>query len=138
MLDHKNITHIHWQMKIGRNRDQNSSTLGEIVTDIADIEQCINTIILTEKGSVPTQPLKCISLSPYVDRRSDYAIPYITREIFDALSLWEPRIVVTDVNVHQESFDHWRYVVFWRLSNDAQQTIYQTDVQPERGQLNVE
>ena len=75
MLDRRAIPYVHWQAKIGRR----APAWGEIVDGVDDIEQSILTIALTEKGSVPTQPEKCVSLQPYVDRRAAWAIPYITR-----------------------------------------------------------
>lgn len=125
MLDRRTISNLHWQPRIGRN---GTDTLGQIVTGLDDVEQCINTIVLTEKGSVPTQPEKCTRLAPYIDRRPDYAIPNITREIFNAVKLWEPRVVVERVTITQEDFAHFRFPVFWRLRADVLRTIRQTVV----------
>lgn len=125
MLDRRAITNLHWQPRIGRN---GADTLGQIVTGLDDVEQCINTIVLTEKGSVPTQPEKCTRLAPYVDRRPDYAIPNISREIFNAVRIWEPRVVVERVTITQDDFAHFRFPVFWRLRDDVTRTIRQTVV----------
>lgn len=123
MLDRRSITHLHWQPRIGRN---GVDALGTIVTAIDDVEQCINTIVLTEKGSVPTMPEKCTRLMPYIDRRPDYAIPNISREIFDAIRIWEPRVIVERVAITQDDFAHFRFPVFWRLRADALQTVRHT------------
>lgn len=125
MLDRRTITHLHWQPRIGRN---GADTLGVIVTDLDDVEQCINTIVLTEKGSIPTQPEKCTQLMPYIDRRPDFAIPNISREIFDAIRIWEPRVIVERVTITQEDFAHFRFPVFWRLRADVTRQIRQTVV----------
>lgn len=125
MLDRRTISHLHWQPRIGRN---GADTLGQIVTGLDDVEQCINTIVLTEKGSVPTQPEKCTRLAPYIDRRPDYAIPNITREIFNAVRIWEPRVLVERVTITQEDFAHFRFPVFWRLRDDAARTLRETVV----------
>lgn len=121
-LDYRAIPYRHWQLALGRNRD----ALGEIVHGLDDVNQAIATIILTEKGSVPTQPEKCTRLAPFIDRRPDHAIPNITREIFDALRIWEPRIVVERVAITPVDFAHWRFPVFWRLASDATREIRQT------------
>lgn len=125
MLDRRHITHLHWQARIGRN---GADTLGQIVTAIDDVEQCINTIVLTEKGSVPLAPEKCTRLMPYIDRRPAAAIPNITREIFDAIRIWEPRVIVERVTITQEDFAHFRFPVLWRLRGDVTGTTRQTVV----------
>lgn len=125
MLDRRSITHLHWQPRIGRN---GADALGAIVFALDDVEQCIATIVLTEKGSVPTMPEKCTRLAPYIDRRPAFAIPNISREIFDAIRIWEPRVVVERVAISQEDFSHFRFPVFWRLRGDVTQTVRQTVV----------
>ena len=127
LLDRRTIPYLHWQPLIARN-DPQGLALGQIVHGLDDVEQSINTIVLTEKGSVPTQPEKCTRLMPYIDRRPDYAIPYITREIFDAIRAWEPRVIVERVAISREDFDHWRFPVFWRLAADVTREIRQTIV----------
>ena len=122
MLDRRDIPFAHWQPRIGRD----ASAFGDIVSGVDDIEQCIRTIALTEKGSVPTQPEKCVSLQPYLDRRPSYAIPYIARELFDGLTLWEPRIVVAQVKITPEDFEHWRFPIFWYPRNDVLRDIRRT------------
>jgi phage baseplate assembly protein W len=125
MLDRRAISYVHWQMRLRRGR---ACPWGEIVHGLDDVEQAIGTIVLTEKGSVPGQPEKCCRLAPYIDRRSDVAIPNISREIFDALSIWEPRIVVERVSISREDFAHWRFPVFWRLRDDVARELRRTVV----------
>ena len=128
MIGYRTIPYLHWQPRLGRNVVAPATVLGEIVNGLEDVEQSINTIVLTEKGSVPTNPEKCTRLAPYIDRRPDFAIPNITREIFDAIRAWEPRIVVEEVKVSAEDFDHWRFPVFWRLRADVTREVRQTIV----------
>jgi len=127
-IDRWTIPHAHWQPRIVREPAGEVDGLGEIVNGLGDLEQAISTIVLTEKGSVPLQPEKCCRLMPYIDRRPDYAIPYITREIFDAIRIWEPRVVVERVAITRVDFDHWRFPVFWRAAADVARTIRQTVV----------
>jgi len=122
MLDRRTIPYLHWQPRIGRR----APAFGEIVSALDDIEQSIMTIALTEKGSVPTQPEKCTELQPYLDRRPAYAIPYITRELFDAITLWEPRVIVDQVKVTPEDFEHFRFPVFWYPRGDVLREIRRT------------
>lgn len=128
MLDRRAIPYLHWQIRLGRR----APVFGEIVHGIADIEQSILTIVTTEKGSVPTQPEKCVGLKQYLDRRPAWAIPYITQELFDAIRLWEPRIVVEGVQVTAEDYEHWRLPVFWYPRGDVARDIRRSVIQYPR------
>lgn len=138
-VDRVTIRHAHWQPRLIRNPDPAGGAealgLGEIVYGLDDLEQAIATIVLTEKGSVPLQPEKCTRIMPYIDRRPDIAIPNISREIFDALTAWEPRIVVERVAISQTDFSHFRFPVFWRARADVARTLRQTVVQLPPGRL---
>jgi phage baseplate assembly protein W len=46
---------------------------------------------------VPLQRLKCTKLLPWIDKPPAVAIPNFSREIWNALTTWEPRIVVESV-----------------------------------------
>lgn len=126
MLDWRDIPYRHWQMRLGRGRALADAPLGEIVTGLDDVEQSIMTIVLTEKGSAPGQPEKCCRLAPYVDRRPDVAIPNISREIFDAIAIWEPRVVVDRVAITRVDFAQWSFPVFWRLAADVSGPLRRT------------
>lgn len=119
VTDHRTIPYVHWQPRIGRR----APAFGEIVHGLDDVEQSIATIVLTEKGTVPGQPEKCCRLQPYIDRRPDYAIPYITREIHEAVAIWEPRVIVERVDVSREDFEAWRYPVWYRLAADLTREV---------------
>lgn len=123
MLDRRAISYLHWQARLGRGLPVDAAPWGEIVHGLDDVEQSIMTIVLTEKGSVPGQPEKCCRLAPYVDRRPDVAIPNISREIFDALTIWEPRIVVDRVVITRLDFARWSFPIFWRLRADVQRQL---------------
>ena len=122
VIDRSTITHRHWQPRLSRAED----ATGQIVTGLEDIHQCIMTIALTEKGSVPGQPEKCVQIQPYIDRRPDYAIPYLVRELFEGVRIWEPRVIVEAVSITPEDLDHWRMPIYWRLRADTAREIYQT------------
>lgn len=122
--DHRTIPFAHWQPALAMERD----AIGEIVAGIDDLVQAMTTIIHTEKGSVPDQPEKCIALRRWIDRPPAIAIPNITREIFDAIRQWEPRIVVDRVRVTQESFSRFRFPVFWYPRADVARQIRVTEL----------
>lgn len=117
MQDKDAIPFQHWSLKIGRadpvSREA-APVLGEIVTAIDDLHQAIWTLILTPLGSVPTEPLKGCDLEPYIDRTLDIAIPNVTSAIWDALTIWEPRVSVQDIVVEPVAFAHLSCAVYWR------------------------
>lgn len=121
MLDRATITHVHWQCRLGRGGDD---ATGEIAAGIADVEQSIRTICLTEKGSVPGAPEKCIRLMAWIDRRPDAAIPSITREVWEAIAAFEPRVVVEAVEVAAAAFGQWRVAIGWRLAADVSRQVH--------------
>jgi len=119
------IPYQHWQMRVSRATDP----IGAVVVAEADLDQAVRLIIATEKGSVPIAPEKCCRLMPYVDRRPDWAIPYLTREIVDALNTWEPRIKCDSVTVTwTETFGQFRVVVRWYPIADVTRRVRETIV----------
>ncbi len=76
-----------------------SDRLGELVTDIQDVDQCIRIILTTPKGSDPHRPLFGSNLHLYIDYPVNSARPHIVREAVNALREWEPRIEVVKVTV---------------------------------------
>lgn len=117
MQDKETIPYQHWSLKVGR-MDAATRTLsphiGEIVWAVDDLHQSITNLILTPLGAVPTEPEKGCDLQPYIDRSIDIAVPNITRVIWDAITMWEPRIVLQDVQVKEVAFGHLAAEVFWR------------------------
>lgn len=125
-IDRSRIPFVHWQMALD-GRD-GASAIGQIVSGLDDLHQAVRTIVLTEQGTVPLQPLKCTKLLPWIDRSPAEAIPNFTREIFDALTSWEPRIVVEKVTPKARGFSHWVFPVFWYPRADVSRTIRETQV----------
>jgi len=85
------IAAANWSPAVGRP--------GEIVEGIADIEQCIDIIITTRKGSDPHRPLFGCSAWQWIDRPANVATPNMIREVVDSLELWEPRLELIGVTV---------------------------------------
>lgn len=67
---------------------------GEIVQDQADIEQCIDIILGTPKGSDPHRPQFGCDAWKWLDAPPAVAVPHIIVEAVDSLELWEPRIEI--------------------------------------------
>jgi len=104
--DIRHITAAYWQPRLG--------TQGEVVTGLGDIHQCIRTILMTPKGSVPHRPEFGSDLWKYLDLPTGEAVPHVIREGIEALRLWEPRIEVVRM-VPVELSAHLHVTVEWRL-----------------------
>jgi len=84
-----NLKTKHWQRKL--------NTVGEIVTDIEDIEQSLDTILNTPKGSVPfllnlgTDIIDAIGQSP------EKAKQIITTILAKEIPLQEPRAEIVEI-----------------------------------------
>jgi len=83
------ISAVDWQLKLG--------DIGEVVEDIADINQCIRIILSTPKGSDPHRPEFGSDVWKYIDYPIKEAIPNIIREAIDAINAWEPRIRIKNI-----------------------------------------
>lgn len=105
MINAQHIQSVHWQPKLGE--------IGDIVTDIADIDQCIRLILETPKGSDPHRPDFGSDLHQYIDWPQNRITPHLVRETFHAIRAWEPRIEVVRVKVtHAEAAV--KLAVTWR------------------------
>ncbi|WP_375590213.1 GPW/gp25 family protein [Hoeflea alexandrii] len=125
------IKFAHWSLRVGRTDSVTGlrpEFHGLIVTAVDDLSQSIGNLILTPLGSVPTQPLKGCDLYPFIDRVAGEAIPNLTQAIWDALEIWEPRIVVQDVTVEEVAFGHFATRVFWRPSESVLDDLRITEV----------
>lgn len=78
-----------WQPKLGE--------LGAVVTGVEDIEQCIRTILLTPRGSLPHDLQFGSGLWAYLDAPMAAVRPQIMREVLESLTRWEPRVQVNRV-----------------------------------------
>ncbi len=97
-----------------------SDRLGQIVTDVDDIDQCIRVILTTHKGSQVHRPLFGSDLYLYVDWPISIATPHLTRAVIEAISAWEPRIRVKTVSYSFESSSHLRVQIQWEFVGASQ------------------
>lgn len=131
MQNRHTIPFQHWSLRVGRADPQTREVrpfFGEIVTAVDDLDQSIGNLILTPLGTVPTEPEKGCDVTPFIDRHPEEAIPNLTRVIWDALTMWEPRIVVQDVTVEQVAYSHFSTKVFWRPIESVLDDLRVTEV----------
>jgi phage baseplate assembly protein W len=105
-----------------------SDRLGELVTDIQDVDQCIRIILTTPKGSDPHRPLFGSNLHLYIDYPVNSARPHIVREAVNALREWEPRIEVVKVTVSLVDVAALACVVEWKFAAGVAEESFVTNL----------
>ena len=130
LIDRNSIRFRHWSLKVSRLGADGTApeVWGEIVSAVDDLDQSIANLLLTPKGSVPTEPEKGVDWPGVIDRHPSIGIPMLTREIWDALAIWEPRIVVQKVEVEMRAFAHFVLPVFWRPIESVLDDLRMTEV----------
>ena len=131
MQNRYDISFQHWSLKVGRADFTTGETRpfwGEIVTAVADLDQSIANLILTPKASVPTNPEKGVDYDRVIDKHAELGIPLLTQDIWDQLTIWEPRIVVQDVKVEMSDFSHFSVQIFWRPIESVLDDLLVTEV----------
>ncbi|MDD3236801.1 MAG: GPW/gp25 family protein [Candidatus Gastranaerophilales bacterium] len=84
-LDTKN-----WQHKIG--------TIGEIATELDDIDQCILTIASTQKETVVHNPNLGVDLMQYMDRPINQVQSKMKQMLLTELQYQEPRVKFNNIS----------------------------------------
>lgn len=80
------IRSVNWQIS--------NRMIGEVAEGIADVRQCIGTIVTTTKGSDPLRPLFGSDIWRFIDTPVNTAAPNIAAEIIDAVGKWERRVII--------------------------------------------
>lgn len=100
--------------------------LGAIVTDAAELNQCIRTILLTPRGARALEPEFASDLFDHVDKPLDIVRPLVIRDTIEAILRWEPRVEVKSVAVTIPEFARLQVDVTWRVR--ASDFVAQTEV----------
>lgn len=108
--DARTIQATWWQPK--------AAALGDVVTDLDDINQCILTILTTPPGSDPHRPDFAMDLLSYLDRPLNEARPAIVRDAIRAIRLWEQRATVLSVGVAAGDVGQIVVTVTWTPSGN--------------------
>lgn len=96
----------------------------QLVTDEADINQCLTILFNTPVGSQPLRPLFGCNLNRYLDYPLSLMRPNMVREIVQAVRLFEPRIRLVRVSVDAVADAQILCSVEWRYTDAVQQQIY--------------
>lgn len=110
---------VNWQLKVGE--------LGDVVEDADEIDQAINNILMTPRGSAPLRPDFGSDLFVSLDAPVNVAAPAMIRDAHEALQRWEPRIVVERV-VPSILASGVELQVYWRPAAELDAALRQTRV----------
>lgn len=80
------IRATNWQLSI--------QTIGQVVSGIEDIRQCVGIILTTTKGSCPLNPLFGSDIWKFIDTPVSTAVANISAEILDCIGKWEQRVII--------------------------------------------
>lgn len=114
---------VHWQLAPAEHEQP-------VVQGIDDIHQCIITILRTPKGQDVLRPEFGSNHFNYLDMPEDVALPNFTREITEALQIWEKRIEVIAIHFSGAA-PHYHVAVEWQLKDQVHREInqYLTEVE---------
>lgn len=90
--------------------------IGNVVEGLDDIEQCLAIILTTPPGSDPLRPIFACDLFQFIDQPISIALPAIVAAVFDAIELWEPRIVAENVSAQPGAVGQLLVSVTWRVN----------------------
>lgn len=112
------IETLYWQKK--------RNTIGEVVTDLDDIEQCYDNIINIVKGEIPFQPNIGTNIIEAIGQKPKDALQIIKTIIFKEFAIQEPRGKVISISAqYDESGKIEIYVVFQsKLTNEERGKKY--------------
>ena len=76
---------------------QPGSGIGNVVTGVDDVDQCIAIILTTPKGTDVLRPTFGTDLWKYIDAPINQVGPAVVREVTQSITQWEPRVKVLSV-----------------------------------------
>lgn len=91
------ITSADWSLALDQPGHPGSG-IGNVVQGVADVNQCIQIILTTPKGSDPLRPTFGADLWKFLDAPINAAISAIVTEVTTAITQWEPRVKLTSVS----------------------------------------
>ncbi len=130
------ITSADWSLALDQ-QGAPGSGIGSVVQGVADVNQCIQIILNTPKGSDPLRPTFGADVWRYIDSPINAAIPAIVREVTEAILRWEPRVTVVSISVtpatgtDTQAGARLSIAVTWKLTLTAQRSQGSTSAQAQ-------
>ena len=121
------ITSADWSLALDT-PGRPGSGIGNVVQGVADVNQCVGIILTTPKGSDPLRPTFAADLWQFIDYPVNSVLAAVVREVTQALTLWEPRIVIVSISAQPvidnttQSGAHLDIAVTWKLKLTADGT----------------
>ena len=100
-----------WSMKIGE--------FGGIVQGMDDIDQCIDIVVKTRKGTVPLHPEFGCDAWKYIDSPINIARANIVKEVVDSINEFIPVIQLVSVTVNVQNTSNLIIPIEWTLNNST-------------------
>jgi phage baseplate assembly protein W len=119
------VTSADWSLALDQNASPGSG-IGNVVQGVHDVNQCLQIILTTPKGSDPLRPTFGADVWRYIDAPMNAAIPAIVREVTEAILRWEPRVTVVSISATPISGGDTQggaqlsIAVTWKLTLSAQ------------------
>lgn len=92
-----------------------------IVSDLADISQCIRLICGTQQGTDPMRPNFGINKFDFIDKPVTVMVPALVKEITKQIAMWEPRATVKKI-VYQIVQSQVMFTIHWVSELGASKT----------------
>lgn len=105
--------------------------LGEVVTDIDDLVQCVNIILTTSKGTDPLRPTFGCDIWRYQDLPTNDAIPKIVVEILNGIVAWEARASVQSITYQVINYSNVQFNILLETSVSKETLLYVFDLNPQ-------
>ena len=137
-----NITSADWSLALDQ-QGAPGSGIGSVVQGVADVNQCIQIILNTPKGSDPLRPTFGGDVWRYIDSPINAAIPAIVREVTEAILRWEPRVTVVSISVtpvtgtDTQAGARLSIAVTWKLTLTAQRSQASTSAQAQSATVTI-
>lgn len=100
-----------------KNWQISTAGIGVIAQGLADIRQCIDLALRTQRGSDPLRPQFGSDIYQYVDKPLNFAIPNIKQAIVDSINQWEPRVTVDSIK-HEIEVSQVTFFVTYKLVDE--------------------
>ncbi len=97
-----------------KNWQHKRNTIGEVVQGSDDIKQCIETIMTTDKGSVPFMPELGTNVIEAIGENSEDAINIAIAIYKKEIPLQEPRCAITDITGVCDDNGHIHITVYYK------------------------
>lgn len=106
--------------------------IGQVVSGIEDIRQCLGIILTTTKGSCAMNPLFGSDIWKFIDSPVNTAVANISAEIIDSIGKWEPRVIIRKLTYDiQGSRIDYNLTVSLRESSETTEILFFIDGQTQ-------